>query len=239
MDGRSLLCTLSITAAREVFAMASPESAAAAAVPAASMPDDPLLAAARSRWAAHGFATRSARVNDVTLHVAQAGRGDAVMLLHGYPQTGEIWRMIGPELARTHDVIIPDLRGMGLSEVAADGYDLANVAEDIHQLVASMGYRTVRVVGHDWGGAVGAVYALRYRGEVTKLAFLESALNGGGLGPLDIRQTQSGLDVYSVPADGSGRFRERHLRRPDQWARGNLPAAPLVDVHRRQEGCAV
>jgi pimeloyl-ACP methyl ester carboxylesterase len=60
------------------------------------------------------------------------------------------------------------------------GYDLSTVAEDIHQLAVSMGRQRVEVVGHDWGAAVGAVYALRYRQEVTKLVFIESALAGCG-----------------------------------------------------------
>jgi pimeloyl-ACP methyl ester carboxylesterase len=84
----------------------------------------------------------------VTLHVAEVGHGDAVLLLHGYPQSGEVWRFVAPEFVETHRVIIPDLRGMGLSEAAADGYDLGNVAEDIHQLVLSMGISKVKVVGH-------------------------------------------------------------------------------------------
>ena len=83
-------------------------------------------------------------------------------------------------LAKSHHIIIPDLRGMGLSEAAPTGYDLANLAEDIHQLVLSLNLSKIKVVGHDWGGAVGAVYALRYREEVTHLAFLESALAGAG-----------------------------------------------------------
>ena len=139
-----------------------------------------LLAEASKRWAGKGFKTRIVRVNGVGLHVAEAGKGDLVILLHGYPQSGEIWRSIAPELAKTHHVVIADLRGMGLSEVTQDGYDLSNVAEDIHQLSLSMGYAKAKVVGHDWGAAVGAVYALRYRDEVTKLGFLESVLTGGG-----------------------------------------------------------
>ncbi len=144
------------------------------------LPSTTLQNATNARWATLGFKTRMVRVNGITLHVAEAGHGDPVLLLHGYPESGEAWRLVAPELAKSHRVIIPDLRGMGLSEAAASGYDLANVAEDIHQLVVSMDLGTVKVVGHDWGGAVGAVYAMRYRGEVTKLAFLESALAGAG-----------------------------------------------------------
>ena len=102
------------------------------------------------------------------------------MLLHGYPQSGEAWRFVAPELAKSHHIIIPDLRGMGLSEAAPTGYDLANLAEDIHQLILSLNISKIKVVGHDWGGAVGAVYALRYREKVTHLVFIESAVAGAG-----------------------------------------------------------
>jgi pimeloyl-ACP methyl ester carboxylesterase/quinol monooxygenase YgiN len=134
----------------------------------------------QARWAARGFSTRTVRVNGVTLHVAEAGHGDPVLLLHGYPQSGEAWRLVAPDLAKRHRVVIPDLRGMGLSEAARSGYDLGNLSEDIHQLVLSLNIAKIKVVGHDWGGAVGAVYAMRYRDEVTHLAFIESAVAGAG-----------------------------------------------------------
>jgi pimeloyl-ACP methyl ester carboxylesterase len=73
---------------------------------------------------------------------------------HGYPQLGEIWRFIAPELAKSHRVVIPDLRGMGLSEAATSGYDLGNLAEDMHQLVLSLNLSSIKVVAHDWGAAV-------------------------------------------------------------------------------------
>jgi pimeloyl-ACP methyl ester carboxylesterase/heme-degrading monooxygenase HmoA len=142
--------------------------------------DSSLLLEAQRRWALRSFATRVIRVNGVSLHLAEGGQGDPVFLLHGYPQSGEIWRFVASELARAHRVIIPDLRGMGLSEAAKSGYDLANVAEDIHQIASSMRLPKVKVVGHDWGAAVGAVYALSHRDEVSKLAVLEGALPGAG-----------------------------------------------------------
>jgi pimeloyl-ACP methyl ester carboxylesterase len=133
-----------------------------------------------ARWAKLGFKTQMVSVNDVELHVATAGNGPALVLLHGYPQSGEIWRDVAQELAKSRTVIIPDLRGFGLSAVAPGGYDLINVSEDIHQLVRALGHEKVEVVAHDWGGAVGAIYALRYRTTVTKLAFIESAVAGLG-----------------------------------------------------------
>jgi pimeloyl-ACP methyl ester carboxylesterase/heme-degrading monooxygenase HmoA len=142
--------------------------------------DDTLRSRCKQRWASRGFATRMVRVNGVSLHVAESGQGDPVLMLHGYPQSGEIWRSIAPELAKSHRVVIPDLRGMGLSEAAAGGYDLGNLAEDMHQLVLSLDLSSIKVVAHDWGAAVGAVYAMRYRNEVSRLAFIESALAGAG-----------------------------------------------------------
>lgn len=141
---------------------------------------DDLRAEAQSRWKSREFKTRVATVNGVSLHVAEAGEGDLVFLLHGYPQSGEVWRSVAAELAKNHTVVVPDLRGMGLSQVAPSGYDLSTVAEDIHQLAVAMGRERVKIVGHDWGASVGAVYALRYRQEVTGLVFIESALAGCG-----------------------------------------------------------
>src|SRR5450631_2767830 len=148
--------------------------------PSSAVPDARLLTETKDRWSTRGFKTRMVWVHGVTLHVAEAGHGDAVLLLHGYPQSGETWQFVAPELAKSHHIIIPDLRGMGLSEAAPTGYDLANLAEDIHQLILSLNISKIKVVGHDWGGAVGSAYALRYREEVTHLAFIESALAGAG-----------------------------------------------------------
>ena len=142
--------------------------------------DETLRNQCKQRWLARGFTTRTVRVNGVTLHVSEAGHGDPVLMLHGYPQSGEAWRFVAPDIAKSHRVVIPDLRGMGLSEATKTGYDLSNIAEDLHQLVLSLNLSRIKVVGHDWGAAAGAVYALRYRNEVTHLAFLESALTGAG-----------------------------------------------------------
>jgi pimeloyl-ACP methyl ester carboxylesterase len=148
------------------------------ASPAAS--DTDLRSQASARWRRDGFSTRMVVVNRTQLFVAEGGSGPTVVLLHGYPQSGEIWHKVAIKLALHYHVIIPDLPGMGLSAIPSSGYDLASVAEDIHQLVATTGQSQVAVIGHDWGGSVGAAYALRYRDEINRLAFLESALPGAG-----------------------------------------------------------
>jgi len=102
-----------------------------------------------SRWAALGFESTTITVNGVDLHVVSGGEGSPLVLLHGYPQSGEIWRFVAPELAKKHRVIIPDLRGMGLSAIANNGFDLPNVADDMHQLITKLGPTEVAVAGHD------------------------------------------------------------------------------------------
>jgi pimeloyl-ACP methyl ester carboxylesterase len=139
-----------------------------------------LLGTVDRRWGALGFKSTVINVNGVDLHVVSGGSGSPIVLLHGYPQSGEIWRFVAPELAKTHQVIIPDLRGMGLSGITNHGYDLPNLADDMHQLVAKFGQRQVALAGHDWGGAVGASWALHHRADITKFAFIESALGGAG-----------------------------------------------------------
>jgi pimeloyl-ACP methyl ester carboxylesterase len=131
-------------------------------------------------WGDVSFKKQFVTVNGVRLNVLTAGRGDAVVLLHGYPQSSHIWRHIAPVLAKTHTVIVPDMRGFGESEITSGGYDLLNLGKDIHALVQHLGFSKAKVVGHDWGGAVGYAYAAQHRDEVTKLAFMESALVGAG-----------------------------------------------------------
>jgi pimeloyl-ACP methyl ester carboxylesterase len=135
---------------------------------------------AATRWKAVGFETQRVRAGQINVHVATAGKGPSVILLHGYPQSGEIWRRVAPELAKERQVIIPDLPGMGLSDIKPYGYDLISIAEDIHAVSAALGLKEADLIAHDWGGAVAAVYALRYRQKVRRLTFIESAVGGAG-----------------------------------------------------------
>src|SRR5579859_3302300 len=139
-----------------------------------------LLRDAAARWKSVGFETNQIRAGQINIQVATAGKGSPVILLHGYPQSGEIWRRVASELAKERQVVIPDLPGMGLSDIKQHGYDLLSIAEDIHAVAAGLGLKEVDLIGHDWGGAVAAVYALRYRQEVRRLTFVESALGGAG-----------------------------------------------------------
>ena len=96
---------------------------------------------------------RFATVNGVRLHYLIAGKGDPVILLHGYAENSHMWRPLMPELAKTHTVIAPDLRGFGQSAKPTGGYTKKAMAQDIHALAMSLGFRHETVVGHDIGSA--------------------------------------------------------------------------------------
>src|SRR5438105_1077143 len=111
---------------------------------------------------------RFAKVNGVRLHYLTAGKGDLVILLHGYAENSHMWRPLIPELAKTHTVVAPDLRGFGQSSKPIDGYTKKAMAQDIHALVTSLGYRRATIVGHDIGLMVAYAYAAQYPTEVDR-----------------------------------------------------------------------
>src|SRR5664279_5635042 len=92
-----------------------------------------------------------AEVNGVKLHYLVAGKGDPVVLLHGFAETSHMWLPLIAKLADKHTVIAPDLRGFGESAAPSDGYAKAAMARDIRALVKSLKYDRIRLVGHDIG----------------------------------------------------------------------------------------
>ena len=121
-----------------------------------------------------------ADVYGVRLHYLVAGQGSPVVLLHGYTQTSHMWRPLMAELAGTHTVIAPDLRGVGQSSIPLDGYTKAAMAQDIHALVQSLGHERIRIAGHDIGLMVAYAYAAQYPSEVDRIALLDAFLPGVG-----------------------------------------------------------
>lgn len=131
--------------------------------------------------APEGFEHRTAEVNGVRLHYVIGGRGPAVVLLHGFPETWYAWRGVMPMLAEEHTVIAPDLRGVGDSSLEESGYDKETLAEDVHRLVRELGFEEVSVVGHDMGAMTAYAYARVYREETSRLVLMSAALPGFGL----------------------------------------------------------
>ena len=124
--------------------------------------------------------SKFAEVNGVKLHYLIAGKGDPVVLLHGYAETSHMWLPLIAKLADKHTVIAPDLRGFGESAAPSDGYTKAAMARDIHALVKNLKYDRIRLVGHDIGLMVAYAYAAQYPGEVDRLVLMEAFLPGVG-----------------------------------------------------------
>lgn len=125
-------------------------------------------------------ADRFATVNGVRLHYLVAGKGDPIILLHGYAQTSRMWRPLIEQLAKTHLVIAPDLRGFGQSAKPDGGYDKKTMAQDVHALAVSLGLKQVGIVGHDIGLMVAYAYAAQYPDDVNKIALMDAFLPGVG-----------------------------------------------------------
>ena len=124
--------------------------------------------------------SRFADVNGTRLHYLSAGRGEPVVLLHGYTQTSHMWRPLIAELAKTRAVIAPDLRGAGESGKPENGYDKKTLAQDVHALVEALGHERVTLVGHDIGLMVAYAYAAQYPDEVERIALMDAFLPGVG-----------------------------------------------------------
>ncbi len=158
----------------------SPAPAAAMPVQAKPVQAKPVQAKQQPKPAVERAESRFMEVNGVKLHYLVAGRGQPVVLLHGYAQTSHMWRPLIAELAKTNTVIAPDLRGFGGSAKPDTGYDKKTMAQDIHALVVALGYQRVRIVGHDIGLMVAYAYAAQYPAEVEKIALMDAFLPGVG-----------------------------------------------------------
>jgi len=143
---------------------------------------DPGLAALGGR-----FVSGTAQVNGTILHYVRGGVGSAVILLHGFPEDWYEYHRVMPLLAKQFTVVAIDLRGIGGSVETAGGYDAANMAEDVHQLVEHLHLEDVYVVGHDIGGMVAYAFARRYTDTCRGVMLLDAPLPG--LGPWDAVKT--------------------------------------------------
>ena len=124
--------------------------------------------------------SKFAEANGVRIHYLEAGKGEPVLLLHGFAQTSHMWLPLIKELAKNHTVIAPDLRGYGSSAAPADGYTKAAMARDIHALMNDLGYKSVALVGHDIGLMVAYAYAAQYPAEVKRIVLMDAFLPGVG-----------------------------------------------------------
>jgi len=116
------------------------------------------------------LAERTVDAGGVRFFVREAGPadGEAIVLLHGFPQTGECWSRVASTLAVTHRVIVPDLPGFGRSSRPAS-YDAVAVADDLAALLDATDVKRATIVGHDWGGSLAFALALAHPERVSRL----------------------------------------------------------------------
>ncbi|MCB1380920.1 MAG: alpha/beta hydrolase [Alphaproteobacteria bacterium] len=120
-----------------------------------------------------GFSEGFAAVNGIRLHYVEGGKGPAVILLPGWPETWWAYHKIMPELARDYHVIAVDIRGMGASDKPEGGYEKANMAQDIYELITGLGYDKAHVVGHDIGSQVTYAFAATHPEATASATFLD------------------------------------------------------------------
>ncbi len=127
-----------------------------------------------------GFRTQEIATNGATLHVRVGGAGPAVVLLHGYGETGDMWAPLAAELARDHRVVVPDLRGLGLSSRPAGGYDKKTQAGDVAGVLDALAIERVDLVTHDIGNMVGFAFAAQHPERVTSFVIMDAPVPGVG-----------------------------------------------------------
>ena len=130
-----------------------------------------------------GFKKSIQRCNGVDIAVHRAGKGTPLLLLHGYPQNHMCWERVAPQLALTHDVIIPDLRGYGASSAPANDagnttYSKRTMAQDMADLLTTLGIARADVLGHDRGARVSYRFALDHPDRLGKLGIIEIVPTG-------------------------------------------------------------
>jgi len=124
------------------------------------------------------FKHATAEVNGIKIHYVIGGKGDPLVLVHGFGQNWYMWNRLLPELSKHFTVIAPDLRGVGESDKPESGYDKKTMATDIHELVNQLGYKKINLAGHDIGLMVAYAYAAQYGDSVSKVALMDALLPG-------------------------------------------------------------
>jgi pimeloyl-ACP methyl ester carboxylesterase len=107
-------------------------------------------------------------IGGLRVHVAEAGDGEPLVMLHGWPQHWWMWRKQIPLFAQRFRVIVPDIRGLGWTEVTPRGYLKDELASDLTKLIHALGYQQVRLLSHDWGGWIGFIASAKHHGLISQ-----------------------------------------------------------------------
>jgi len=129
------------------------------------------------------FRSDQMHTNGTSLYIRTGGNGDAVVLLHGYGETGDMWASLAAELVHDHTLVVPDLRGLGLSCRPEGGYDKKTQAHDIAGILDALKIKQADLITHDIGNMVGYAFAAQYPERVKRFVIMDAPLPG--VGPWD------------------------------------------------------
>jgi len=127
-----------------------------------------------------GIRTEEIETNGTTIHVRIGGSGPAVVLLHGYGETGDMWAPMAADLVRDHTAVVPDLRGLGLSSKPKSGFDKKNQAGDVAGVLDALEIERADLVTHDIGNMVGFAFAAQYPDRVKRFVLIDAPVPGVG-----------------------------------------------------------
>ena len=140
----------------------------------------PIVAVAAIEPYPAAFHTKMIQTNGTSLFVRFGGQGPAVVLLHGFGDSGDMWAPLATALVKNHTVIVPDLRGMGLSEHPETGYSKKNQALDIAGVMDALKVERAALITHDIGNMVGYALAVQFPKRITRWAVIDAPLPGVG-----------------------------------------------------------
>lgn len=127
-----------------------------------------------------GFRNEDIRTLGATLHVRVGGSGPPVVMLHGFGDTGDMWAPLAAKMAASHMIIVPDLRGMGLSSHPPSGYEKKTQALDIAAVMDALKIERADFVTHDIGNMVGYAFAAQFPHRVMRWVAMDAPLPGIG-----------------------------------------------------------
>lgn len=126
------------------------------------------------------FRSEDIETDGATIHVRIGGQGPAVVMLHGFGDTGDMWAPLAQVLVQAHTVVVPDLRGMGLSSHPEGGYEKKTQAGDIARVLDKLKVQKADLVTHDIGNMVGYAFAAQYGDRVRRFVIMDAPLPGLG-----------------------------------------------------------
>jgi pimeloyl-ACP methyl ester carboxylesterase len=127
-----------------------------------------------------GMRVEAIETDDATIHTRVGGQGPAVVMLHGFGDTGDMWAPLASALIASRTLVVPDLRGMGLSSHPERGYDKKTQGQDVARLLDRLRIDKVDLVTHDIGNMVGYAFAAQYPARVTRWVVMDAPLPGIG-----------------------------------------------------------